>query len=504
MGIFNLFKKKTEDRGKRISQKMNLRQYDSAKFDNLFAGWTGTSQSPDEELRSALPTIRARTRGLCQNSEYARKFLALCKSNVIGSHGIRFQAKTRQENGVLDGIDNNYLEGEFFEWGMNKDYCSINGRLDWFSVQQQAMETLARDGEVFIRLMKGTEGNPYGLSLWVLEGDAIPINHNLSQSNENYIVMGIEQDQFGKPLAYYQAIKTPVEQVNYQFSNETERVPADEMIHLYIAERPGQSRGVPWLQSAIRPLQMLHKYQESELVSSRVGSSAQGFFLSPDSTGYVGTGEDATGDLVTEFSPGQFHQLPAGVQFQAFEPNHPTTAYSDFVKSVLRAASSGCLVSYNSLANDLESVNYSSIRAGQKEEQDHWKGLQNMMIQGLCYPVYKAWLKMAITTGQLNLPMSKLRKFHQVKWHPRGWSYVDPLKELQAKELALKIGVTSLSEIAGEQGKEYTDILAQLAAEKDLADGLGLILTPPISEEVFVQKVVEDKTIEEETTEETP
>ena len=127
-----------------------------------------------------------------------------------------------------------------------------------------------------------------------------------------------------------------------------------------------------------------------------------------------------------------------------------------------------------------------------------------MMIQGLCYPVYKAWLKMAITTGQLNLPMSILRKFHQVKWHPRGWSYVDPLKELQAKELALKIGVTSLSEIAGEQGKEYTDILAQLAAEKDLADGLGLILTPPISEEVFVQKVVEDKTIEEETTEATP
>ena len=59
------------------------RQFDSAKFDNIFAGWTGTSATPDEELRGSLSTMRARTRSLCQNSEYAKKFINLTKANVI-------------------------------------------------------------------------------------------------------------------------------------------------------------------------------------------------------------------------------------------------------------------------------------------------------------------------------------------------------------------------------------------------------------------------------------
>jgi capsid protein len=47
---------------------------------------------------------------------------------------------------------------------------------------------------------------------------------------------------------------------------------------------------------------------------------------------------------------------------------------------VLRGAANGAGVSYNALANDLENVNYSSIRAGVQEDQAHWKTLQQFMI----------------------------------------------------------------------------------------------------------------------------
>jgi len=485
MGMFSWFRaKQTKPKQNVPSVNLGKRAFDSAKFDNLFAGWGGSYSSADEELRGALKVIRARIRALCQNSEYARKFLSMNKANVIGPHGIKFQAKTRREDGTLDSADNNFLEKKWFEWGINPSFVTVDARQDWVGVQHQVMETLARDGEVFIRLLKGVPGNPFGLTLWVLEGDSISIDYNTTE-RDTYVVMGIEQDQHGKPLAYYQQSKPPNSQYfGNQASAEAERVPADEMIHLYIQERPGQSRGIPWLNTALRPLQMLNQYQESELVASRIGSSAMGFFTSPDSAGYSGTDEDAEGNLITEFQPGQFQQLPDGMQFQSFDPTHPTTAYPDFVKSILRSVSSGALVSYNSLAGDLESVNYSSIRAGAKDEQGQWQTLQQMIISRFCNRVYQAWLVMAITTSELQLPISKLKKFHDVKWHPRGWGYVDPEKEMKAKKLAMEIGVTSLSEIAGEQGKEYTDILAQLAAEKSLIEKMGLKLGPPLTDEV--------------------
>ena len=113
------------------------------------------------------------------------------------------------------------------------------------------------------------------------------------------------------------------------------------------------------------------------------------------------------------------------------------------------------------------------------------------MISRFINPVYEEWLKMGITSGALDLPISKIEKFKQVKFHPRGWSYVDPEKELKAKKLALEMGATSLAEITGEMGKEWTDILSQLKAEKDLAAGLELNLTPPLTDETpdFVEEI---------------
>ena len=203
--MFNWFKKKQPSPKRPVVPSVNLskRAFDSAKFDNILSGWGGSYSSADEELRNALKVIRARVRSLCQNSEYARKFLAMNKSNVIGPYGIKFQAKTRREDGSLDSAANNLLERQWFEWGINPDFVTVDARQDWIGVQHQGMETLARDGEVFIRRGKGTPGNPFGLSLWVREGDAISVDYNLSDRDSN-VVMGIEQDQRGKPIAYYQ------------------------------------------------------------------------------------------------------------------------------------------------------------------------------------------------------------------------------------------------------------------------------------------------------------
>jgi len=169
-----------------------------------------------------------------------------------------------------------------------------------------------------------------------------------------------------------------------------------------------------------------------------------------------------------------------GTTFVQHDPQHPVTAYGDFVKACLRGIASGMGVSYNSLASDLEGVNYSSIRAGLLEEREEWKNIQTWFIETVVEPVFESWLKMALLSGALKmpngsaLPAAKLEKFNAPDWKPRRWPWVDPLKDMQASVLAVEKGFQSRRHIISEAGDDIEDVFSDDAADKQLAADYGL------------------------------
>jgi lambda family phage portal protein len=188
----------------------------------------------------------------------------------------------------------------------------------------------------------------------------------------------------------------------------------------------------------------------------------------------MGDDIDAGGNIITEAEPGTFETLPNGFDFKEFNPQHPSGNFSPFMKSVLRGIASGLNVSYNSLASDLESVNYSSIRAGTIDERDNWQTIQRWMIDAFCQPVFEDWLFQVIASGKINLPLAKFAKFNSPKWQPRGWRWVDPLKDIQANILGIRSGVQTRADTVGEEGEDLEEMFQQLSAEKDLAKKYGL------------------------------
>ena len=192
----------------------------------------------------------------------------------------------------------------------------------------------------------------------------------------------------------------------------------------------------------------------------------------------------ATGDeyddreLIEEAEPGVFHELPEGVGFTAFDPQHPTAAFADFTKAVLRGAASGLNVAYNTLANDLEGVNFSSIRSGVLEEREQWRVLQGWVIEQLCMPVYRRWLRAALPTQSLPLPPGKIDKFQSVIWQPRGWDWVDPLKDSKATETGIANGTQTRAEVLAAKGKDLRETFEQLKYENDLAAQYGINISP--------------------------
>jgi lambda family phage portal protein len=294
--------------------------------------------------------------------------------------------------------------------------------------------------------------------------------------------MGVEYAQDGSVAAYHILRNHPGETYHYVgIGRWRERVPAKQIIHLFMPERIGQSVGAPWVHSAIVPLRHLSKYSEAEVVAARVSAAKMGFLVPRDNAsapGYVGE-TDAKGNKYMEVEPGSIEQLPYGYEFQSFDPTHPNSAFRDFMKAQLREISAGLGVSYVSLANDLEAVNYSSIRAGLIEEREEWKSIQRWFIESFAAPVFEEWLQTALLAGAISdgtttLPFSKFDKFNKPEFKARRWAWVDPLKDMQAEILAVEKGWKSKRASIAESGGDIEDTYKEQASDEALADQYGL------------------------------
>lgn len=452
------------------------RAFDAANTGRLFSDWLTLTKSADADIRYTLKALRARSRDLAQNNDYARRYLDLVSANVVGAKGIQLQVRAREPDGRLDQVANQQIEAAWHEWG-RAGTCTVDGRASWIDAQRLAIESIVRDGEVFVLFVED-RGNRFGFRLQFIDPDLVDVEHNAELEGGGQIRMGVEVDATGRPVAYHIRTRHPDDYQHTGRAARVERIAAERVLHLYRADRIGQTRGVPWTASAMTRLKMLGGYEEAELVAARIGASKMGFFTSETGDEYGADGSEDTGDLRMEVSPGQFEQLPKGVDFKAFDPQHPNAAFKDFEKAMLRGIASGLGVSYTSLANDLEAVSYSSIRQGLLEERDFWRMHQHWLIEHFCQPVYLRWLRQVLATGMTTLPERKYDKFAATTWVPRGWQWVDPRNEAEAQILAINNGLMTRTQALAERGLDVEDVLRELAAEDELAASVGVVLNP--------------------------
>ena len=448
------------------------RGYSGAISSRLTGDWLNPTTTGDEEVRRDLQKLRNRCRELERNNDYVRRYLCGMDANVIGSKGIVLQMKVEDAPLQYDEQANRVIEREWNKWCKRK-HTTPTGRQSWIDICKLALRSTVRDGDVLLQLLRGYN-NEHGFAVQLIEADMLDLHHNnYKMQDGGEIRMGVELNSMGRPNAYHILTSHPGE--TSDTSRRRARINADDIIHLYNSERISQTRGVPWMVSAMTRLQMLAGYEESELVASRVAASKMGF-LTKDANAENYTGEEDTDyNLIMESEPGTIEELPTGMSFQEWNPTHPTTAYKDFVKSTLRGISAGLNISYNTLANDLEGVNYSSIRAGLFEEREHYKSVQNWFVDSFVQPVFEAWLEASILSGVFPFNITKMEKMNKPKWCARRWPWVDPLKDMQANILAMNNGLEAKRNIINYTGGDIDDIYSTIAADKKLAADKGLV-----------------------------
>jgi lambda family phage portal protein len=460
------------------------RRFDGAQYNRLTHSWNASERSINSDLRGDLDALRRRSRDLAKNSPLGRKFLHMVASNVVGPKGFGFQA-TVTENGKPDTLANNAIEAAWADWSKARN-CDIAGRLSFAAMTRAIVRGIARDGEALVRIKQGA-ANKYGYALQFIDIERLDTTLNREAApDKTQIIMGVETDPDGRPLAYWLTDNAVGRDPS---GRKRVRVPAAEILHLFMTDDPEQVRGIPWMHAAMLTVNDLKGYNHAAIVAARIGASKMGFFTSADGNpSPLGDGEDADGVPFTEAEPGQFGMLPPGYDFKSFDPDYPHANYASFVKEHKRDVATGFNVAYNSLCNDLEGVNFSSIRAGTLEEREHWMLVQGWVIEALLDIVHEGWLDNALLSGAIvmpngsPLPAAKRQKFMAHSFQGRRWQWVDPLKDIEASIRAIEAGLASPYTIAAQQGLDVEDVLNDIARFQALAKEKGIKLGKPAPE----------------------
>jgi lambda family phage portal protein len=445
-----------------------------ASGSRLTLDWVAPILSADQECRGNLRLLRARGRELVRNNPIARHFLNMLSANVVGPAGIRYQSLVRNANGEFDTQTNKTIETAWGEW-CKKGNCTVDGKLSFRALQSLALRTEAMDGECFVRLIRGFD-NQWGFALQTIDADQV--DHLFSRpggnrSGETEVRLGIEVNKWGRPVAYW---VNPGHPSDFGGSLLRDRIPADQIIHLLDPYRVNQTRGLTWFHAVMMALKMLNGYMEAEIVAARVGAAKMAFLVNTDPAAFDGQNDDPTQPLRMEANAGMIEQLPAGWDIKEFKPDHPANAFENFIKTNLRWVASGLGASYNALANDLQGVNYSSLRSGLLIERDHWKEVQKHVAEDFMQPIFDEWLKMSLLSGALKLDSRDHERYSAGKWIPRGWQWVDPYKETQAAVLGIAAALQTRDGVISDRGGDVEEVFEQLAAEDKMAKQFGIDL----------------------------
>jgi lambda family phage portal protein len=188
--------------------------------------------------------------------------------------------------------------------------------------------------------------------------------------------------------------------------------------------------------------------------------------------------EDAS-QLEIDGDPDSFPIMPDDAELREWNPTYPSGEFAVFNKAMLRGIAAGFGVQYNTLANDLEGVNFSSIRQGTLDEREHWKELQEWLIESLIQPVFETWLPRALLGGLITvqgrpLKAERLDRYAQVEWQPRRWQWIDPRADVEAAVSAKNNLPLSPGQIIREQGKDRSSVWREIASDIEEMRAAGI------------------------------
>lgn len=429
--------------------------------------WQAPGTGPNAEIAPALATLRQRSRQMVRDNPYAARAVS-----ILAAHQVGYGITARWDDPRAQELWDRWIK-----------VCDLAGMQGLEGVQWQTARTRAESGEGLIRLVRLTPAQmaarrvPVPLQLELLEGDFLPedtISLRDARFADRRVISGVEFDAAGRRAAYWLRRRHPGEQAAYLRIDEgLDRVPAEQVLHIFRVLRPGQVRGVPDPTSVLLRLKELDDYEDAALARAKTEAMLGVFFTGPDP---MEGGGEGTGTQADPFSldlfPGMATQLPAGLEPKFLQPG-AAGPFEPLALHHLHAAAAGFGVTYDQLTGDLRQANYSSLRAGKIEfrrmiEQDQWL----LFIPRMCEPIADAFVQAAMDSGMLPYRPDGYAR----EWGPPRFEMVDPMKEIGAAIASVRAGFSTWQDEVAGFGYDPRNQIKRIAEWNSQLDDAGVIL----------------------------
>ena len=445
-------------------------------------GFIAKSGAPSEDIDFHNYTLRQRGRMLYMSSPVAAAAINTNRTKVVGTGLYMKCAIDRETLGLSEEAAKEWqrkTEKEFRMWASDKRKCDALGLNNFWGLQQLVIKSWLMSGDVFSlhKRYKTTPMNPYSLRLHIIEADRIstpidmvktvnPTNtQGVNSATGNKICDGVEVDGNGCVVAYYIRNTYP-----YQVTAEKttwqrvlavgEKTGLPNILQIMSSERPDQYRGVTYLAQVVEPLLQLRRYTESTLMAALVQSFFTAWITTQTEHSEIPFNEVGAGDIdgipdddpdsisedenEYEMGPGTVQHLKDGESITFGNPNIPTASFESFFKTMCKMVGATLEMPYDVLIKEFNS-SYSAAKGALEEAWEAFKMRRVWLVDDFCQPTYEAWLAEAVAIGRIKAPGFFTDPLIKAAWCGTRWdgpaqTHLDPKKEADANELAVKHG----------------------------------------------------------------
>ena len=455
----------------RQARKVRAR-YDGGTSGRRSSSWLSRDGSANAQIAPFVRVLRSRARDLVRNNEYARRAKTIYQSNVIGT-GIR---PVYKENDELNLLLRQYIGGG--DNGIWKPLPDAEMRKSLFSMQRLAEGERIESGEMFIKREWRTRrqmdemGLPVPFQMRCLEPEFLDETIDGEQPNGNFAVRGVEVDGFGRIVAYHFYEEHPYGHLG-SGSLKSQRVDAEDVIHIYDEERAGQVRGVTRYAPVMLKMRDYSQYEDVQLVRQKIAASFVALLRRPHGGAKVTA--DGHSENEMQIKPGMIRELPPGYDVEFGRPPG-VDGFKDFSQVTLHSIATGLDVTYEQLTSDYSEVSFISGRMG-RIEFDLMVDVLQQEVWGpkFCWKFDRWFREGAAMVGVRNALDGGGIRADRARWNTPNRKMLDPGAETTAITRKVRSGINSWQDEVRQTGRDPDEVLREYAEDVERFEEHGLI-----------------------------
>ncbi len=490
---------------------MSWSAYDGAsQFDNEVALWTPDLLSADREILPVKSLADRRSRNMTQNDAYIANGTAIQQDSIVGDLYLLNAKPNWKVLGLTEEWADEYqddVESKFTLWAESPENWVDASRMNTLtSMVRLAIASWGYSGEVLATAeWMRDKVSPYKTAIQMIDTDRL--GNPYGQMESSVLRGGVQMNNFGAPIGYHirNGHPTDINDVNsytFKYIPATKPWGRRQVIHIIEQLRPGQTRAIAQMVSALKEMKMTKNYRDVVLQSAVVNASfaatveselpAEAVYaalgagqtnnMTAWAANYMGAIGDYYGKKTMQMNGTKIPHLFPGTKLEIRNPTSPGGVGSNFEQSLLRYISAALGVSYEQLSHDYSQTNYSSARAAANETEKRMKTKKRLIADRFASHIFRLWLEEAINAGTVKLPPGapnwydgqNADAYARCSWTGAGRGQIDELKETQAAILRLKYNLSTHEDEISRLGKDYRETFRQKAREKKMQDDLDI------------------------------